>query len=226
MSGFQGDGLKIIVVDSAEEAGRKSLEYVRGPRIAVSGGTTFAALFRHWLPEVKQKVAAGDDLRFFVVDERTVPFEDPQCNWKTCYEELLLPAGLSKQKAHYTPTAAEYSSLLRNEFKGSPVIFDQIFFGMGEDGHTASLFPGSDSLQDDDSIVLDIVGPKPPPRRVTLGFKPLRECRTLVAIALGASKFPVIEKIRSGDRELPIANVLASHPNGVLILDKAAAGSV
>ncbi len=215
----------MVVVDSLADVAKKSLEYVKGPNIAVSGGTTFAALFRYWLSDVKQRVESGEPLNFFVVDERKVPFDDPQCNWKVCYEELLLPAGLETQKNHYVTTAQEYANLLANEFHG-PVLFDSIFLGMGEDGHTASLFPGGDYLADRESLVLDVVGPKTPPQRVTLGFKPLRESKTLIAIALGASKTPVIKRILEGDRTLPISMALADHPNAVLLLDRAAAGEL
>lgn len=215
--------MNVFVLDSLEKTALRSLEYLQGPRVAVSGGTTFAALFRHWLPEVKRRVDAGETLDFFPVDERKVPFQDSDCNWKVCWEELLFPAGLG-QKDHYVTTAAQYRELLQREFGGDPVIFDQIFLGLGEDGHTASLFPGGDSLKDNTSLVLDIIGPKPPPQRVTLGLRPLRECRTLVAIALGASKAPVVKKLLTGDRELPIALALNGHENAVLLLDRDAAG--
>lgn len=215
--------MNVFILDSLEKVAQKSLEYLQGPRVAVSGGTTFAALFRQWLPEIKHRADAGETLKFFPVDERKVPFEDPLCNWKVCWEELLLPAGLG-QKDHYVATAAQYQDLLNREFGDVPVVFDQIFLGLGEDGHTASLFPGGAYLKDNVSLVLDIVGPKPPPQRVTLGLRPLWECRTLVAIALGASKAPVVKELLKGDKELPIGLALNGHENAILLLDRAAAG--
>ena len=214
------------MLDSLEAVAEKSLEYVKGPHIAVSGGTTFAALFRYWLSDVKHRVDSGESLKFFVVDERNVPFEDPQCNWKVCYEELLRPVGLDAQKDHYVTTAEQYKVLLDREFNGGPVIFDSIFLGMGEDGHTASLFPGNTALNDTDSTVIDVVGPKPPPQRVTLGLKPLWDCHTLIAIALGSSKAEMVGRLREGDRTLPIALAMTQHPDAVLLLDYAAAGEL
>ena len=220
-----GMPMKIEVSDSLEEVARKALEYAQGPRIAVSGGGTFAGLFRHWLPEMKRRAQAGTPPRFFPVDERRVPFTDPQSNWKTCYEELLLPAGLEAQKVHHAVSTSQYLALLEGEFKGGPVVFDQVFLGMGEDGHTASLFPGGAYLKDRKSVVLDVVGPKPPPERVTLGLKPLWDCKVLVAIALGESKAPMVRRLREADMTLPITMALAGHGNAVLLLDRAAAGN-
>ena len=218
--------MKIVVLDSLEAVAKKSLEYVKGPSIAVSGGTTFAAIFRYWLSDIKGRVERGESMRFFPVDERKVPFEDPQCNWKVCHEELLRPAGLDSQKNHYVTTAEQYRALLNREFNSGPVIFDSIFLGMGEDGHTASLFPGGDALKDTTSLVIDVTGPKPPPQRVTLGLKPLWECRTLITIALGVSKVAMVKRLRDGDRNLPVAMAMAAHPNAVLLLDRAAAGEI
>jgi 6-phosphogluconolactonase len=170
-------------------------------------------------------VDKGETLRFFVVDERKVPFDDPDCNWKSCYEDLLLPADLGDQKNHYVTTAADYSALLQREFGSAPVYFDRVFLGMGEDGHTASLFPGKPSLADTQSVVLDITdSPKPPPQRVTLGLKPIRASGALVAVALGAGKAERVRQLRDGDESLPITLAMKNHPHAVLLLDKAAAG--
>ncbi len=217
--------MKVEIFDSLDGVAARSLELLGGPRVAVSGGTTFAALFRHWAPDVKRRNEAGERLRFFVVDERKVPFEDPQCNWKPCTEELLIPAGLADQKSHYVTTAADYAALLAREFGTDPVVFDQVFLGMGEDGHTASLFPGKPTLQDLTSTVIDVTdSPKPPAERVTLGLGPIRASRTLITIALGAAKADMVRRLRDNDTSLPITLAMQGHPNAILILDRAAAG--
>jgi 6-phosphogluconolactonase len=217
--------MKIEILDTLNDVAVRSLELLGGPRIAVSGGTTFAALFRHWAPAVQRRAQAGERLRFFVVDERKVAFDDPQCNWKSCTEDLLIPAGLADQKDHYVTTAADYAALLTQEFGGESVVFDQVFLGMGEDGHTASLFPGKPSLQDLNSVVLDITdSPKPPAERVTLGLGTLRASRSIITIALGAGKVEMVRRLRAGDRSLPITLAMEGHPDATLILDRAAAG--
>ncbi len=217
--------MQVVVLDSVDAVAAKSLELLKGPRVAVSGGSTFAKLFRHWAPSVRERVLHGERMRFFLVDERKVPFEDPQCNWKPCYEELLVPAGLAEQKAHHVTTAAAYASLLASEFGDAPVVFDQVYLGMGEDGHTASLFPGKPTLHDMGSIVLDVIdSPKPPPERVTLGLKPIQQSRRLITVALGAGKVEMVRRLREGDASLPITLAMQGHPDAVLLLDRAAAG--
>lgn len=219
--------MRILVLDSLQEVAARSLDYVGGPRIAVSGGTTFAALFRHWAPRVKARVAAGERLRFFLVDERKVPFDDPQCNWKSCVEDLLVPAGLAGQRAHHVTTADAYAALLRAEFGDAPVVFDQVFLGMGEDGHTASLFPGKPALDDLDSVVLDVHdSPKPPPERVTLGLGTLHAARTLVTVALGAGKAGMVRRLCDGDASLPVTRAMQPHPDSILLLDRDAAAKL
>jgi 6-phosphogluconolactonase len=219
--------MEIIVLDGLEDVARKSLEYLQGPRIAVSGGSTFAALFRHWAPDVARRTRAGETLRFFVVDERKVPFESPDCNWKACTEDLLIPAGLEVQRSHFVTTAMDYSALLRSEFGASPVHFDRVFLGMGEDGHTASLFPGKPTLADLLSTVIDVTdSPKPPAERVTLGLKPIRESGALITVALGAGKADRVRQLVDGDESLPITLAMKGHDHGVLLLDKAAAAKL
>ena len=217
--------MKVRVFDSVAEAATAAQEYLQGPRIAVSGGGTFADLFPRWAPQVRNAVAAGQSLKFFPVDERMVPYEDAECNWRVCGEKLLIPAGLAAQKSHHAVSASQYAALLEQEFAGGPVEFDTVLLGTGEDGHTASLFPGGASLRDRTSVVLEITGPKPPPRRVTLGFKPIWECKILVAFVFGAGKAGIARRVREGDMTLPITQALAGHGNAILMLDKAAAGA-
>jgi 6-phosphogluconolactonase len=217
--------MKIEILDTLNDVAVRSLELLGGPRVAVSGGTTFAALFRHWAPAVKSRVEGGESLRFFVVDERKVAFEDPLCNWKSCTEDLLVPAGLGDQKSHFVTTAKDYDALLRREFGEGPVVFDQVYLGMGEDGHTASLFPGKASLDDLTSSVLDVTdSPKPPAERVTLGLGTIRAARSVITIALGAGKVEMVRRLRAGDLSLPITRAMHGHPDATLILDRAAAG--
>jgi 6-phosphogluconolactonase len=98
-------------------------------------------------------------------------------------------------------------------------VFDTIFLGVGDDGHTASLFPGSPALSDTTSLVLHTRSPKPPHDRITLGLRPLLCARHLVVIVAGQTKAPIMERIRRGDDSLPIVTVLAGRHESELYFE-------
>ncbi len=97
---------------------------------------------------------------------------------------------------------------------------DIIFLGMGEDGHTASLFPGNQALQDERSVVPVYDSPKPPPERVSLGLNTLQSSPCRVVLASGSAKAEVMSRIRKNEA-LPI-NCIGDIN---WFIDKAAAGS-
>jgi 6-phosphogluconolactonase len=94
-----------------------------------------------------------------------------------------------------------------------------VLLGLGEDGHTASLFPGAPALQERERGVLAVQGPKPPPWRLTLTLPPLLAARTVLGVALGAGKADAVRRIQGGEA-LPAALV----PQAEWLLDPAAAG--
>jgi 6-phosphogluconolactonase len=110
--------------------------------------------------------------------------------------------------------AAEYESVVRTL---EPL--DVVLLGVGEDGHTASLFPGNPALEAA-SLVTGVRGaPKPPPERVSLTFRTLRSAHLVLVLATGAGKADAVVKARAG-----------SVPSGMIdqarwLLDPAAAGS-
>jgi 6-phosphogluconolactonase len=92
--------------------------------------------------------------------------------------------------------------LYRNTI-GEIQAFDIAFLGMGEDGHTASLFPGNQALHDEHSVVAVRQSPKPPDERVSMGISTLKKARCRIVLASGEDKQAVIAQVRAGD-ELPV----------------------
>jgi 6-phosphogluconolactonase len=90
---------------------------------------------------------------------------------------------------------------------------------MGEDGHTASLFPGSSALEERKRRVLAVVGPKPPPWRLTLTLPVLQGARKVLGVVAGAGKRDAVRRVLAGE-DLPSARVT----NAVWMMDRAAAG--
>lgn len=151
---------------------------------------------------------------FVIGDERCVPLDSPDSNWLNLIptfnshpeipkEHLLRPqSNLSAEQA-----ADLYDKALSGFLTGPDTrAIDHLWLGMGEDGHTLSLFPGhpAASGQDTSFVVPIHDSPKPPPDRITLTNKALGHVRSAVVFISGASKASVLERIARGDYSLPI----------------------
>ena len=218
--------IKIIVKNTLEEIAAEAARYIIPGTIAVSGGRTFAALFALWQKKVKSLLAEGKKVEFFPVDERQVPFEDSSCNWRVACEQLLFPTGLETQKSRHPLSLIAFKNELNQILELSSGRFDTVFLGMGDDGHTASLFPGGDYLIDAKSMALSTMSPKAPTDRFTLALRPIWEAEHLVTIATGGDKSPMVKRLLAGDESLPISIALSGHASPVLILDNAASSEL
>lgn len=186
--------------------------------IALAGGTTPAACYR------RLAGSASDWAHWHVYfgDERCLPPEDPQRNSAMAAAELTDRVAIPAHQVHPIPAergpemaARDYAAVIR-----AALPFDLVLLGMGDDGHTASLFPGLH--YPGDLLVLPVRGaPKPPAERVSLGAGALTNCRQLLVLVTGAAKRPAMQQWSSGS-ELPIAKVTGGD-NVVLLLDEEAA---
>lgn len=161
--------------DTLEDCARRTVSGLQIGSVALSGGKTFAALFAHWAdlkPDCSKAV-------FYPVDERVVPIESPDSNWGTACSRLLTPLGRDADRANFAPDVETYDRILRDRFGEGVPVFDTIFLGVGDDGHTASLFPGASHLDDASSVVLGTQSPKVPVQRVTLGPVVLSRARNV-----------------------------------------------
>jgi len=192
--------------------------------LAFSGGTT---------PWRAVRALAGEDVpwervHLFQVDERDAPAGDPERNLFHLKEALIERIPIPDVNVHPMPVEEEdlaegarrYEATLR-QFAGTPPVLDLVQLGLGEDGHTASLFPGDAALRIVDAEVA-VSGLHKGRRRMTLTFPAIDRARQVLWLVTGAGKSAPLERLLAGDRSIPAGRVLRSR--AVLLADVAAGG--
>lgn len=194
-------------------AARKAIGERRVFRLVLAGGSTPGSAYR-LLGATAQDWAAWE---IFWGDERCLPIEHPERNDRMARELWLARAAIPEPNIHPIPAetgatraAAGYAVVIAGK---QP--FDLAILGMGEDGHTASLFPGGEV--GDTSVVAVSDAPKPPSGRVSLGYQVLRACRGQLVLVTGAAKSAALAAWRRGD-DLPIARAVRS--DACLLVDQ------
>jgi 6-phosphogluconolactonase len=207
-------------------------------RVAISGGSTPKAAF-HLLADPNQpwlKRMPWEDLELFWVDERTVPPDHPESNYRMTREALLDYAPLHPQQVHRMEgelapetAAARYESELRNTFRlegaESPK-FDLLQLGMGPDGHTASLFPHTAAIHEMGRLVTANEVPQMNTWRITLTWPVINHARSVFFLIAGDDKASRVHEVFMGPRDperLPSQLIWPSSGILTLFLDKAAA---
>jgi 6-phosphogluconolactonase len=209
---------------------------LNGPiRIALSGGSTprpvysllAAAEFRDRFP--------WERALWFWGDERFVPHDHPESNYRMAWEAMLSHVSVPPQNIFPIPTdgrpadaAQRYEQALKQIY-GRPdlnpemPLFDIMLLGIGEDGHTASLLPGNPVLAERKRWVAEVAHGRPE-IRITLTYPAIESSRHVAFLLEGQSKSAIFAEIRSGRSDVPAARV---HPVGDItwFADRAAAGA-
>jgi 6-phosphogluconolactonase len=230
---------QVTVTDSAAEATDLAAEQLaeaiaagRRPghivHLALAGGNTPRAAYER----LATLVDDWEGVELWLGDERLVPPDDPESNYRLV-AETLLSAGAN---AHAVPTrgsaeeaAGAYAAEIRRRVPagsdGVPEL-DLALLGLGEDGHVASLFPRAPALDARGEVCVPVHNaPKPPPDRVSLTLEVLRAPRSTVVLAVGEGKANAAAAALSGPDPAVPASLLADGALE-LILDKAAASEV
>lgn len=174
-------------------------------------------------------------VHFYQVDERWVPGDAPLSNQRMLRESLVSRAPVPADHFHAVDTslpdpgegARRYEDALRHAFPRPPggfPRFDAILLGLGTDGHTASLFPGSSALEEESSWVTVAEGGTPPVSRVSLTLPVLNASAQVLFLVSGGEKAGVLEEIVSGKgRGLPASRVSPRRGRVVFLADVSAA---
>ena len=222
-----------LILAAAKEKTKQSLPF----NIAVSGGSTPKLLFNILASEYVH-VIPWHFVRLFWVDERCVPPTNAESNFGMTYENLLklVPihdANIFRMLGEANPDAEakRYQALLQTQLpnnKGIPQ-FDMILLGMGDDGHTASIFPDQLSLLDVNQNVAVAIHPISGQKRITLTGSVLQEAAKVVFLVTGISKSDVIRQIinrETGFDKYPSSYIRPKSGAAEFYLDKAAAAEL
>ena len=207
-------------------------------RVAVSGGNTPRAMFQ-LLADPAQPFLnqiPWDKLDLFWVDERSVAPDQPDSNFRMTSEALLSKVPLPSHCIHRMEgeldpevAAARYESTIRNAFRlegAQTPTFDLIFLGMGDDGHTASLFPHTEALDNLTSIVIANHVPQKDTWRITLTWPVINQGREVVFLIEGEDKAQVLHNVFLGPYNpdtFPAQLIRPASGSLTLLLDSAAA---
>jgi 6-phosphogluconolactonase len=204
---------------------------VQPQSVALSGGRIALKFFAEVAKQAKARAVSPGLIHFFWADERCVPPDDPESNFKPAHELLFVPLKIGATQIHRIhgenppevaaqKAAAEISRIAPVNENGQPVL-DLIFLGLGEDGHVASLFPNeTDGAISDQAIFRAIKNsPKPPPNRVTLGYAALAAARQVWVLASGAGKETALRESIFENGKTPLARVIQSRSQTKIFSD-------
>ena len=201
-------------------------------RLCLAGGSTPRAAYKLLAARTD---LAWDCVEIFFGDERMVPPDHPDSNYRMARESLLAggvvrPRALLPMPTDGTPQvcAEAYEEILRQQYGASILdpdvpLFDLMLLGLGADGHTASLLPGQPVLQERARWVAPVAQGRPE-IRLTLTYPALESSRTILFLVAGADKAEAVRRVREGDTSLP-AGALKPSGDVIWLLDQAAAKS-
>lgn len=185
-------------------------------RLALAGGETPREVYR----ALATKKVEWARVQITFGDERCVPPDDADSNFlmakEALFDRVAIPSGnVFRIRGEIAPedAAREYEEKLAavaTRFGETRYAHDLVLLGMGPDGHTASLFPGSPALDEAERNVIPTTGPKPPPQRITMTFPLLNAARNVIFLVKAPEKLPLVEQIVAGDQTLPAGRVKAA----------------
>jgi len=233
----EAEAAATFVLEVGKEAVRTNGRFF----IALSGGTTPETLYRSLTSPSFVDRFDWSRTTFFFSDERCVPPDDPRSNYALADKTLFTPLRIAPSQIYRMAgecrdpqvAAPEYEQQLRLATKTSPSAqpsLDLILLGLGEDGHTASLFPGAPVLRDHQRVIAMTQSPKGPPTRLTMTLGVINRASVILFLVAGASKAGVVRSIldpkTEAERQLPASLVEPEEGRLIWFLDRGAAAEL
>ena len=230
--------MRLKVLGSAEDALRAMTEQLiekmnmRGIspfHLALSGAGTAQQMFGLWIREYREKIK-WEQLRFYWVDERCVSPDDEESNFKHADELLFRPLDIPHAHVHRIHgerepevEAEHYSELVKWELPGyaSCPRFDAIILGIGEDGHTASIFPSTPELLTAKCCYKVSEHPESGQKRITMTGSLILNAKLLLIPVLGNAKTSILQRVINAEENsvLPAAYIINHAPEAMIFTD-------
>ncbi|UQB43331.1 6-phosphogluconolactonase [Thiomicrospira microaerophila] len=204
-----------LIIKQAKQAIEQRGEF----HLVTAGGTTPNRCYEILAEQSDQ---AWHQWFIYMGDERVLPLNDPERNSTSLQQAWLSKVSIPQDQIFLMPTemGLEQSRLAYQQVVDQVEKFDCVLLGMGEDGHTASLFPGHNNQDASESVISVTDSPKPPAERISLSYKILNNTRNLLKLITGEGKYSAIQAWLSGSA-LPISLPQAEQATDVFI-DQAA----
>lgn len=222
----------IEIFENSEELARAAAEYfvAQSPdTVALSGGSTPKLMFQILADQFREELS-WDRIQFFWSDERHVPPDHPESNYRMADEALLSHVPVAATNVHRVrgenPNAAdaarEYEQTIRDVTKQSLPRLDLIFLGLGTDGHTASIFPSSEVLRETERLVAAPYVEKFKSYRITMTLPLLNNSPSVVFLVSGTEKAQIVKEVLEGGNKYPAQAVKPTQGELIWMLDKEA----
>lgn len=199
----------------------------------LSGGSTPKALYSLLSKSPYKETIPWEKIYFFWGDERAVPYEDDRNNARMCYEELLNKVPVVASHIHVMRTdidplesAKEYENILNAYFENADTTFDLVLLGMGDDGHTLSLFPGTAVIHETEKDATAFFLAAQDMYRITLTAPIVNRSASVVFMAVGGGKAETLKSVLEGEKNVDkFPSQIIDPENGQLhwFIDEAAA---
>jgi 6-phosphogluconolactonase len=197
-----------------------------GCAVALAGGASPRPVYERLARDPNALRVSWRDVQVYFGDERAVPPNDPASNYRMAAETLLGRVPIPADRVHRMPAERPDREAAALEYERAlPEALDLLLLGMGADGHTASLFPGSPALEETRRRVVPVTGPKLPPHRLTITPPVIAAARRVAVLVVGAEKAATAALALQGPvrpREYPVQLAL----RGAWFLDRDAAASL
>lgn len=197
--------------------------------VSLSGGSTPQKLFDLLVKDFSTDID-WKNIYFFIGDERHVPADHERNNGKIALEKLLQPLNINDKQLHTYKTdlpadecAAEYAQQISDFFKGEKAVFDCVMLGLGDNSHTASLFPHQPVLLETEATVRAFFLPEEGIHRITMTAPLINQAANVSFIVLGDNKARAVQHVIVEDENIEEYPAQLITKDALWFLDKAAA---